>query len=95
MNMFSITVLIICSIIYFIDFVYILRFKAYCFKKSKDGSKILAGGFDALFSFAVAITALSRVILNFFIVPEIILTIHFFILLLFFIITIFRQRLKY
>jgi len=88
--MFSVTVFTICSIIYFIDFVYILKFKTYCLKKSKGGRKISADRFDALFSLAVAIIALSRVILNFFIIPDIVSTAYFFILLLLLIVTSFR-----
>ena len=95
MNIFSITIFAVCSIIYYIDFVYILKYKTYYFKKGKDGKKVLAKRIDALLSFIVATVALSRIILNFFTIPDIVSTIYFFVLLLLLIITTFRGKWKF
>lgn len=92
MNMFTISILAVCAALYYIDFVYILKNKAYLFKKSKAGKRRSAQKSDAWLSFIIATISLSLIIFNFLTVPDAVTTTCFIIFVLLLLMTIFKGQ---
>ena len=92
MNMFTITVLSLCAVLYYIDFLHMLKNKTYRFKKSKDGKEIPADKIDAWLSFAVATIALFIITSSFFTLPDVVLNVSIGVFLLVLITTRFRGK---